>query len=96
MPRQELIWMPKSETARGHVPFSGGSNLPERPNRVWTLSYQTDESKPPTLPFTPVHNQTAFLEDFMHDWIIRSGNLYYFSRVVDLRQGGIWILLEWN
>jgi hypothetical protein len=50
----------------------------------------------PTLPFVPVHLKTAFLEDFVHDWIIRSGRFHYYSRVVDIRTTGIWLLLEWE
>lgn len=64
------------------------------PDRVWTLYFESDRDNPPALPFTPVHNSNAFLEDWMHDWNIGpGGKLHYASRVIDR---DVWILLEYR
>jgi hypothetical protein len=89
--RQKLLWMPRGKTARGAVPFDEA-----RPFRVWTLYQHVDEAVPPELPYTPQHLQNAFLEDHVHDWIIRAGSLQYYSRAVNLQHTGVWLLLEWQ
>jgi len=89
--RQQLLWIPRGESSRGSIPWDG-----ERPTLVWTLHLEKDETKPPEFPFQPVHRQNAFLEDLTHDWIVRGGTFSYFSRVIDLRQTGVWLLLEWK
>jgi hypothetical protein len=58
--------------------------------RVWTL-YENDKNKPPTLPFSPMHNHNAFIEDRIHDWNIVNGKFRYGSRVMDR---DVWILVE--
>lgn len=88
---QELVWMPKSTLPEPRmncsVPFTGS----KRPDRLWTLYLHTDKNQPPSLPFKPIHNENAFIEDYMHDWDISNGKLKYFSRVCF---GGVWLLLE--
>jgi len=58
---------------------------------VWTLYNETDKSKPPALPFSPVHNHNAFIEDRLHDWNIINGKFRYGSRVMDQ---DVWVLVE--
>lgn len=60
------------------------------PRRIWTL-IQRGEETTPVLPIKPQHNVNAFLEDPMHDWVVRNGELHYASRVAG---GPVWILLE--
>ena len=83
--RQELHWVPESRK----VSMPTG----ERPYRVWTI-YGTDS---PKLPFTPVHNENAFLEDYVHDWNLRQTLLgwvlNYYSRVA---HHDVWILVEFG
>lgn len=62
--------------------------LKDKPKRIWTLFGE----KSPELPFVPVHNVNAFLEDFVHDWNWAGGKLRYYSRVTDRP---VWILLEY-
>jgi len=97
--RQELMWMPPGEDQGGMVnkvplvpyPFETW------PLRIWTLYTETDPDTPPILPYNPMHLRNAFMEDRMHDWIIRErGSEQFFdysSRVVD---GAVWVLLEWE
>lgn len=44
--------------------------------RVWTV---IDADK--VLELGPVHNVSAFLEDAIHDYQVRDGQLHYYSRV---------------
>lgn len=77
--RQEIVWVPPGRKIQ----------VLERPKRVWTLF---SESKP-ELPFTPIHNHNAFLEDFLHDWnMVNATTLRYYSRVA---LDSVWILLEY-
>lgn len=97
--RQKLVfvkeWRPAGDqylTPRARpIPYTE----PEEPVRVWTLYGHDDENAPPPLPFSPVHNKNAFLEDYVHDWNIHGWGdnrfLDYASRVVDRP---VWILLE--
>jgi hypothetical protein len=59
--------------------------------RVWTLYNETDKSKPPTLPYVPVHHHNAFMEDRIHDWNIVADKFRYGSRVMDR---DVWVLVE--
>lgn len=63
-----------------------------KPSCLWTLC-DNDPRCVPDLPFHPHHNVNAFLEDFIHDWNIRCGELIYRSRVA---HGPTWILLEYD
>lgn len=91
MAGQKLLWIPPAVDRGGSVltaptvPFEG----PE-PKQVWTLFRCTDETKPPELPFRPVHRVNAFAEDYVHDWNVFRGKFRYASRVCD---GGVWLLL---
>lgn len=59
---------------------------------VWTLYLHSDETAPPPLPYRPVHNKNAFLEDRMHDWNIDNNRQFkYASRVTD---EPVWVLIE--
>jgi hypothetical protein len=83
---QAVLWVPESR----HVELPG----PERTavnTRVWTLYPYSDPDVRPELPYQPVHNVNAFLEDYVHDWTHRQGILQYGSRVSG---GKIWILVE--
>lgn len=108
--KQELLWLPKGvqrpDTFAAKVPLVAYP-FDAEPKKLWTLPRETDQKKPPRLPYAPVHNQNAFLEDKLHDWkIVKKGMgiqtetslgdeivsfLDYFSRVSD---GGCWVLLE--
>lgn len=86
---QSLVWVPGS-------PSTVNIDRDDRPFRVWTVYSATDPNAPPQLPLTPTHNQGFFLEDHVHDWVMRGGRkLKFFSRVVD-RDEGCWLLLEWK
>lgn len=98
MSRQQVLWIPQRErspssphSARGEALFEG-----TRPDRLWTLFRYTLEGSQPPLPFTPIHRTTAFYEDYVHDWKYGSGKIQYFSRVHDLYESGVWVLLEWD
>lgn len=83
--------MPLKPLGMGHraeVEYSG-----PKPKHLWTLFMEIDESKKPELPIVPVHHKNAFIEDFLHDYNIRGGKLYYYSRVTDRP---LWILLEFE
>jgi hypothetical protein len=91
--RQELLWMPEgidvgAYAKRCQVPYKG-----EVPSKLWTLYPHTSEATPPELPYTPIHNENAFLEDPHHDWRIVKEGLNYYSRV---SEGGVWLLLEFK
>lgn len=89
--RQEVVWLdfPVTKT------FPTGE---EKPFRIWTLFVDGDKDKKPELPIVPVHNQNAFLEDFVHDWNVQFDresqrrSIRYYSRVVDRP---VWILIEY-
>lgn len=68
-------------------------DVAEKPTRVWTLYLHRDPAAVPILPYEPLHNVNAFLEDQIHDWIWRDGRLKYYSRVID---GRVWLLLEYG
>jgi hypothetical protein len=94
--KQELVWMPPHPEGRGSgtIPFSyNGLNAP---NRVWTLYHEDKEESPPKLPIEPRHLVNAFMEDNVHDYLFRSGEFRYYSRVTDLRKGGVWLLFEYR
>ncbi len=83
--RQEVLWVSSSR----QVPFEG---TVERGNlRIWTLYPHTDPDNRPELPYQPVHNVNAFLEDYVHDWNVQGGVLKYYSRVI---HSDVWILIE--
>lgn len=63
----------------------------EKPKRLWTL-FASPEAQP-TLPIVPIHHHNAFLEDYLHDWNWRNGELRYGSRVTS---GRVWLLLEYE
>lgn len=100
--RQELVflkeWIPAGQPGAGCVNRAKRVPIAERPGRVWTLYREDNESQPPQLPFVPVHNTNAFLEDYVHDWNEVRGKdgqlmLDYSSRVIDRP---VWILLEYE
>ena len=92
--RQELIWIPLGEDVGGRVtkvppiPYDG----PE-PRLLWTLYRDCNPNEKPKLPIDPIHLSGAFLEDRIHDWRVRDGKLYYYSRASG---GGTWALLEFD
>lgn len=91
--RQELHWVQLPESRRVYMGHD------EHPYRIWTLYHETSLHQRPTLPIRPVHNQNAFLEDFVHDWNFHRDAerneffIRYASRVVDR---GVWILVEFT
>ena len=94
---QRLVWVPEKSnvpgTGRGGASLEVEKEVNGFPlTRVWTL-YANDKENPPALPFGPVHNYNAFLEDHIHDWRLESGRLRYYSRVTE---GGCWLLLEYT
>lgn len=82
--RQEVVWTPGSPSK---------VKVSEYPYRVWTLYNEFDPKKKPHLPFHPVHNSNAFMEDHVHDWLWSNGVLSYHSRVID-KSDGCWLLIE--
>ena len=85
---QQLIWIPKRETVG---PIVVPYNYKVTPKYLWTLYHYNEESIKPILPYIARHNISAFLESSIHDYDIRNGNLYYYSRITD---GNVWLLLE--
>lgn len=98
--RQEVLFL-KEWYQPGCVPKARNVPMLKSPDRVWTLYTEMDENKPPTLPFKPIHNFNAFLEDYTHDWnwrlVRRDGKMIgefdFYSRVVDRP---VWVLLEFK
>lgn len=93
--RQELLWVPSGEG--GDMP-RGGFRLPyagPMPTTLWSLTSHRDPAAPPALPFRPVHQINAFVEDAVHDWKYdtTANLLRYYSRV---SVGGHWLLLEFE
>jgi len=92
---QQLLWVPPG---KGTVRISFAPLKRQRPEAVWTLPRFRSESVSPTLPYSPVHLQGAFLEDFPHDWKVSVGpseaTLSYSSGTIPDR--GVWLLLEWE
>ena len=92
--KQELLWIPKGKDVGGSslrcdpVPFKG-----KVPKYVWTLLIIADENNKPELPIKPIHHRNAFLEDRVHDWDIRKGQFFYYSRVTE---GEVWVLLHYE
>lgn len=77
--RQSLLYVTKDRRLK----------VEKRPKRVWTLFEDA-----PTLPFVPVHNKNAFIEDYIHDWtMIDETTMKYYSRVV---LDSVWILVEYE
>lgn len=89
---QRFVWVEwqKDKSLGGGGTFKPFA-LEKQPRRVWTVLTTFEQDKPPTLPFYPVHNQTAFLEDWVHDWNWDNGKFRYYTRVMDR---SCWILLE--
>jgi hypothetical protein len=93
--RQELLWIP--ERTEKYQQLSVDYPFKTKPDRVWTLYPCTNPDLKPVLPLKPIHGNGAFLEDYIHDWNIRSAKanskpqFVYASRACD---GGVWILLE--
>lgn len=92
--RQELLWIPAAVPRKGREP-SADPVLYKGPipTRVWTLYPHREETRPPALPYDPMHFRNAFLEDYGHDWMVRKGFFQYGSRAMD---GGVWLLLEFR
>lgn len=67
--RQKLITIGEDGTAKCRV----------KPRRLWTILGEGEIK----LPFTPIHHETAFLEDETHDWSWKKGVLRYYSRVAE-------------
>lgn len=98
---QRLIFVPTvpTGTPRAWTDFP----YDQRPARVWSLPRSQDPGAPPTLPYVPVHHQTAFLLDPGHDYEIREGR-WQPPRTGDLDADGggdasirgEWILLEFG
>lgn len=91
--KQTLIWSGNPVKANNMVgfkflpiPFNKGEIL-----KLYTLYHFTDENNPPELPFTPVHNTNAFIEDMGHDWTQSESSVRYCSRIADR---GVWLLAE--
>lgn len=91
-PEQGLLWMPPADLDK---PPMSTRILPHmrEPKRLWTLIRES-QGATPVLPYVPVHNQNAFLEDKIHDWNFANGKLRYYSRVVNAHEG-VWLLLEY-
>lgn len=85
-PKQKVLWIDQTSGLISH-------DLSLKPTRVWTLVYEKDENKVPSLPIHPVHDANAFLEDEVHDWNWRRRKFRYYSRVTS---GKVWILLEYG
>lgn len=79
--RTEIHWVPESREVV----------LPSkiRPFQVWTF---LGEEKP-DKDVIPTHNHNAFLEDFIHDWVMMGSTLKYFSRVAT---HSVWILIQYK
>ena len=90
--RQQLLWIGKWHKP-GLVPCALPLPLDKQPTRVYTLYFESKENKPPQLPFVPVHNKNAFIEDHIHDWSWNNGMFRYYSRVIDRP---VWVLLEYD
>lgn len=93
--RQSLLWIPIGKPFGPDdslflridpIPYKG-----EKPKRLWTLYEDVYSNVRPILPYHPVHNFNAFLEDYMHSWNIFNGYLDYYSHISN---GGTWALLE--
>ena len=92
--RTEVVWVPKSRLAKLQGMKPGKDGKLGRPFRVWTLYRESDPNKTPAPPSPPVHNNGAFLEDFVHDWNIQGGDtLRYYSRAIESE---VWILVEYT
>lgn len=92
--KQKLLWvewvpMPQLITGGKHVPVT----LKKQPSRVWTVFTHTNKDEPPSLPLKPIHNHTAFLEDYVHDWNYNGSTFRYYTRVMDR---SVWLLLEYD
>lgn len=91
--KQELIWTNWIEQTEL---LSKGTfeiiHISQKPYRVWTLP-EFDINNKPKLPYYPKHNENAFLEDHLHDWIFQNGKLKYYTRVTATSH---WILIEYK
>lgn len=92
---QELVWMPPHPEGRGGGAIQFSCNRLDAPDRVWTL-YNKDVEHPPKLPMEPRHLVNAFMEDNVHDYLFQPTEFRYYSRVADLRKGGVWLLFEYR
>ena len=95
-PRQELIWMPPQDGWPMKAPWKFG---PGRPLRLWSLPKYDKESHPPQLPYQLKHGTTAYVDNFMDDYQIKGGELFYYSHYIskgDLKDQGIWLLAEFR
>lgn len=93
--KQLLVWQPDGIQKPGYViPVCEAIDLPEEgiPDRVWTLPFRNTDIKPP-LPYTPLHGDSAFLEDRNHDWVASNGKFLYRGRG---SHGGCWLLFEYQ
>lgn len=90
MNTQTVVWLPANGLGRRQVEVGGC----KRPQRVWTLCLNLEESNKPELPYSPRHHHNAFIEEHLHDWNYRNGMLTYYSRTMDVKRG-CWLLIEW-
>lgn len=93
--RQVLVWTGEPTKTGGMgvvkyppIPFNEGYI-----RNLYTLYKHTDHDNPPALPFKPVHNENAFIEDRLHDWRHdeKNGRIHFFSRIADQ---AVWLLAE--
>lgn len=90
---REFVWLSPLATEREFATRT--ITVHRKPDRVWTLLGHSDRNRPPHPRLVPVHGQTAFIEERVHDWAWKEGVLRYYSRVVD-RRDGVWLLLEYK
>ena len=88
--RQRLLYFPHELKMGERAPAVA---VEEKPSRVWTLYEETDPDREPELPIRPVHLRGAFLEDYVHDWNWKDGQMRYYTRVMP---GRVWLLLEYE
>jgi hypothetical protein len=90
--RQILLWIPFTSKGTLSIARPVPVNFTAKEvEAVWTLTSSRDPSIAPVLPIHPVHGHGAFLEDYGHDWTVRSGNFIYRSRITDQP---IWVMVQ--
>lgn len=93
MKRQELVFIRFGEKGTRFARPALPAEVAKKPDRVWTLYLEEDETKVPELPIVPVHRTNAFMEDYIHDWDWTAGVFRYRSRITE---DPVWVLLEYE
>ena len=78
----------KYEILRGVGPTSRVPCVAQPSGRPVRIAYLIDEKRFTETGGLLEHNRSVFLEDSVHDWMMRDGALYYFGHAMGIEDRG--------